>query len=109
MAGTFETYQNKAGKHYFRLKAGNGEVILTSQGYASAAGCKNGIESVRKNATSVKNFEKTTTRNGKPRFNLRAANRKIIGTSETYNSTAARDNGIKSVKSNAPNAPVKKL
>ena len=107
MAGTFEIYKNKAGKHSFRLKAGNGETILSSQGYASSAGCKNGIESVRRNAKSVKNFEKTTTRNGKPRFNLRAANRKIIGTSETYNSTAARDNGIKSVKSNAPKAKIK--
>lgn len=107
MAGTFEIFKNRAGKHCFRLKSGNGETILSSQGYASSGGCKNGIESVRRNAKSVKNFEKTTTRNGKPRFNLRAANRKIIGSSETYSSTAARDNGIKSVKSNAPKARVK--
>ena len=109
MPGTFEIFKDKSGKHCFRLKAGNGETILSSQSYASRGGCKNGIESVRKNARSVANFEKTTTRNGKPRFNLRAANKKIIGTSETYNSTSARDNGIKSVKSNAPKAKLKDL
>ena len=34
----------------FDLKAGNGEVIATSEGYKAKAGCLNGIESVKKNA-----------------------------------------------------------
>lgn len=109
MAGTFEIFQDKAGKHCFRLKAGNGEVILASQGYKAKASCKNGIESVRKNAQIADRFEKKTTKNGKPRFNLRAGNNQVIGTSETYNSTAARDNGIKSVARNAPKAKVKEV
>ena len=48
----FEVYKDKAGEFRFRLKASNGEIIATSEGYKSKAGCKNGIESVRKNADS---------------------------------------------------------
>jgi hypothetical protein len=48
----FEIYTDKAGETRFRLKAGNGEIILASEGYSSMSGCKNGIESVRKNADS---------------------------------------------------------
>jgi len=109
MAGKFEVFTDKGGKHCFRLKAGNGETILSSQGYKSKASCKNGIESVRKNAAIAERFEKTTTKNGRPRFNLRAGNNQVIGSSETYNSTASRDNGIRSVQRNAPTAPVKEV
>ena len=48
----FEIYTDKAGEIRFRLKAANGEPILASEGYSSMSGCKNGIESVRKNADS---------------------------------------------------------
>lgn len=50
MAGKFELYEDKSGGFRFRLKAGNGEVIATSQGYKSKSSALNGIESVRKNA-----------------------------------------------------------
>jgi uncharacterized protein len=50
MAGKFELYTDKAGKYRFRLKAGNGEIIASSEAYESKASAKNGIESVRKNA-----------------------------------------------------------
>lgn len=50
MAAKFELYQDKGGDYRFRLKAGNGEVIATSQGYNSKASAKNGIESVQRNA-----------------------------------------------------------
>lgn len=46
----FEMYKDKAGEYRFRLKARNGEIIATSEGYTSKSGCENGIESVRKNA-----------------------------------------------------------
>lgn len=49
----FEVYADKKGEIRFRLKAGNGQTVLVSEGYASKSGCKNGIESVRKNADSV--------------------------------------------------------
>ena len=46
----FEVYVDKAGEFRFRLKARNGEIIATSEGYKAKASCLNGIESVRKNA-----------------------------------------------------------
>jgi len=106
MAGKFEVYKDKAGEHRFRLKAGNGEIILTSEGYKDQAGCANGIESVRKNGADESRFEKTTTDSGKFRFNLKAANHQVIGTSQSYESESGRDNGIASVGRNAPDAEV---
>ena len=46
----FEMYVDKAGEYRFRLKARNGEIIATSEGYKAKKSCENGIESVRKNA-----------------------------------------------------------
>ena len=46
----FELYQDKKGEYRFRLKAGNGQIILVGEGYVSKSGCKNGINSIRKNA-----------------------------------------------------------
>ena len=46
----FEVYQDKAGEYRFRLKASNGEIIATGEGYKAKAGVLNGIESIRKNA-----------------------------------------------------------
>lgn len=106
MAAKFETYQDKAGKHRFRLKAGNGEIILTSQGYSAKSGCANGIESVRKHAPDSGNFEKKESGTEKFMFNLKASNQQVIGTSQSYKSASGRDNGIKSVQQNAPVAAV---
>lgn len=104
MAGKFEVYKDKAGEHRFRLKAGNGETILTSEGYKDKAGCANGIKSVQKNAASLDRFEKTTSKAGKFRFNLKSGNHQVIGTSQGYDSESGRDNGIKSVMKSAPEA-----
>ena len=57
MPGKFELYTDKAGKYRFRLKAGNGEIIATSEAYESMASAKNGIESVRKNAPDAELVE----------------------------------------------------
>lgn len=104
MAGKFELYKDKAGEYRFRLKAGNGEIILASEGYKQKSSALNGIESVRKNATIDARFERKETTAGKPRFNLKASNGQVIGTSESYSSASARDNGIASVQKNAPEA-----
>ena len=106
MAGKFECYKDKAGEFRFRLKAGNGETILSSEGYSAKAGCDNGIESVRKNAAIEERFEKTQTESGKFRFNLKASNGQVIGTSQNYDSESGRDNGIASVARNAADAAV---
>ena len=53
----FEMYEDKAGEFRFRLKARNGEIIATSEGYTAKAGCINGIESVKKNAPEAEVVE----------------------------------------------------
>lgn len=106
----FELFQSeKNGKYYFNLKAANGQVILSSQGYASKSGALNGIESVKKNAADKSNFEVKEASNGKLHFSLLAANKQIIGNSQMYASKAGMENGIKSVMTNAPQATVEEL
>jgi uncharacterized protein len=109
MAGKFELYTDKAGEFRFRLKAGNGEVILASEGYKQKASATNGIESVKKNAPDDARFERKETDAGNFRFNLKSTNGQVIGTSENYKSASGRDNGIESVKKNAPEARVEDL
>lgn len=104
--GNFEIKIRKNGEFQFNLKAGNGQTILTSEGYKTKASCENGIESVRKNSQDDKKFDRKTSTNGKQYFNLKATNGQIIGTSEMYERESGRDDGISSVKQNAPNASV---
>ncbi len=109
MAGKFEMYNDKAGEFRFRLKAGNGQTILASEGYKAKAGCENGINSVKENAPDDARYERKDSTSGKPMFNLKATNGQVIGTSELYESEGARENGIESVKKNAPDAEVADL
>jgi len=103
--GKFVIKQVSSG-YRFNLKADNGQVILTSETYTTKAACQNGIDSVKSNAKSDSNYERKTSSNNKYYFNLKAGNGQIIGTSEMYEAAAGRDNGIESVKSNAPGASV---
>ncbi len=105
----------------FDLKATNGEVIATSEVYATLASCKKGIASVAKNAPianvedqTVEGFEKQkhpkfelyTDKAGELRFRLKATNGEIIAVSEGYKTMASCQNGVASVKKNAVDAPV---
>jgi len=106
----FEVYQSgKKNEFRFRLKADNGQTILSSEGYTSKASCLNGIESVRKNTVVPKRFTKTKTPSNMFRFSITAANSQIIGTSQNYKSESGRDNGIESVKKNAGRAEIKEV
>ncbi|MCV9933482.1 YegP family protein [Flavobacterium sp. LS1R47] len=102
--GKFVITKRTNGEFQFNLKANNGQTILASEGYSAKAGCLNGIESVKTNSQDDSKFDRKTSTNGKPYFNLKATNGQIIGTSEMYESVSARDNGIESVKTNAPTA-----
>ncbi len=108
-----------ASGYSFSLVAGNGEVIGVSESYTAVSGCKNGIESVRKNAPiaqiedqtaggSEKNpkFELYQDKKGEFRFRLKAGNGEIILSSEGYKAKDSCKNGIESVKKNAPDATV---
>lgn len=107
----------------FDLKAGNGEVIATSEVYTTEAACLNGIQSVKTNApiaeiedqtadeiVPVKHpkFEMYLDKASEYRFRLKAKNGEIIATSEGYKAKASCLNGIESVKKNAPDAEIVK-
>ncbi|MDD2919449.1 YegP family protein [Rhodoferax sp.] len=109
MAGKFEISKSKNGKFLFNLKAGNGQVILTSQMYDSKADATQGIESCKTNAAVDERFVRAESTSGQPYFSLKASNGQVIGRSEMYASEASRDNGIASVKTNAPGADTKDL
>lgn len=104
--GKFVVTTRKNGEFQFNLKAGNGEVILSSEGYTTKAACLNGIESVKKNAPEEKRFELLTAKNGKFYFNLKAGNGQVIGTSQMYAAEASAKKGMASVAANAPEAEV---
>lgn len=104
----------------FDLKAGNGEVIATSEVYTTESACKNGIESVRKccaggvedqtvegyETLKHPKFEVYLDKKGEYRFRLKARNGEIIATGEGYKAKASCLNGIESIKKNAPEAEV---
>ena len=98
----FQIYKDKSGKHRFRLKAKNGENIISSQAYASRSTCMKGVKSVAKNSLSKDNFKSKENKAGKWNFNLVAANNKIIATSQSYADRSSMNKGIKSVMTNAP-------
>lgn len=98
--GKFVITRRANNDYQFNLKAGNHQVILTSEGYSTLDACKNGVESVKKNALDDNQFERNESKNGKAYFNLKASNGQIIGKSEMYESKAAMENGIESVKKN---------
>ena len=101
----FELKKNeKSGQFHFVLKAANGQVILSSEMYNSKAAAKNGIASVQKNCGDDNCFERKVAKNGKHHFNLKSTNGQVIGSSQMYASESGMNNGIESVKKNAPGA-----
>lgn len=102
----FVIKQMRNGQFYFSLRAANSKIILTSEGYTSKQGCINGINSVKSNATFDGRFVRMTSSNGQFYFNLKSQNGLIVGTSEMYSTSQSRENGIESVKRNAPNASI---
>ena len=113
--GKYVIKQAKSGP-MFNLKAGNGEIIGTSEVYSNETACRNGIESVRKNApiaaledqtkadfekAANPKFEVYTDKKGETRFRLKAGNGQTILTGEGYSSKAGCLNGIESIRKNA--------
>ena len=109
MSGYFELKPAAGAQFVFNLKAGNHEVILTSERYATKAGAENGIASVKENAALDERYQRKMAKDNAPYFVLVAANGQTIGRSEMYSSTKAMEGGIASVKTNAPGAPTKVL
>jgi uncharacterized protein len=104
MAGKFDLKKSKNNQFYFNLEAGNGQIILTSEMYKSKPSALVGIESVKKNAPLDERYARKAFSKGQLYFVLKAGNGEPIGKSEIYSSDAAMENGIESVKTNAPEA-----
>lgn len=118
--GKFVISKTKNDGYRFALKAGNGETIATSETYKALDTCKNGVESVKKNALvhvedqtvaepeakKHPKFEVYTDKAGEFRFRLKASNGEIIATGEGYKSKQGCMNGIASIGKNAPDAEV---
>lgn len=104
--GKFEISKRKNEEFQFHLKARNGEIILTSEGYTTKNNCKKGIESVKKNSPYDERYERKVSTNNKSYFNLKATNGEIIGTSQMYANEADRERGIEAVKRTAHDAEV---
>ena len=107
--GKFVVTVRKNGEFQFNLKATNGQVILTSEGYTTKAACLNGIESVRKNGPVEERYEIKVAKNGKPFFNLKATNGQVIGSSQMYASERTMKAGIASVMRNADSPVVEEI
>lgn len=107
MAGWFELSKSSDGQFRFVLKAGNAETILTSELYKTRGSAENGIASVQSNCALEERYDKKVATNGKAYFNLKAANHQVIGSSQMYGSTQARDAGIASVMANGTSQTVK--
>lgn len=118
--GKFVIKDTANGGFKFDLKAGNGEIIASSQVYKSQKACEAGVASVKNNALAevedqtVENvevkkhpkYELYTDKAGEFRFRLKASNGEIIATSEGYKQKASALNGIESIGKNAPDAAV---
>ncbi|MDF2186817.1 YegP family protein [Paraflavitalea sp. CAU 1676] len=99
--GKFIVSKRSNGEYQFKLIATNGQIILSSEGYATKSSCENGIASVKTNSQDDSKFIRKTASNGLFYFNLKANNGEVIGTSEMYASESGRESGIYSVKVNA--------
>jgi uncharacterized protein YegP (UPF0339 family) len=104
--GKFVITQRINKEYQFNLKSGNGDIILTSEGYVQKASCHKGIESVRINSQDDSRYERRIAVNNKDYFVLKARNGEIIGKSQLYSSKSAMEEGINAVKSNAPTAEI---
>ena len=100
MAGSFDLKSASNGQFHFVLRAGNGQIILSSQMYTSKSSAEGGIASVQQNCALSERYNPDVSSNGKFYFTLKAANGQVIGNSQMYESAASRDAGTESVKTN---------
>ena len=105
----FTIFKGNDYQYYFRLAAGNGEIILGSEGYGQKQSCNDGIASVKKHAPYDANYERKVAVSGQYYFVLKASNGQTIGKSQMYSSAQSRDYGIDAVKREAPGAQIEDL
>lgn len=109
MPGVFELKQTNNGQFMVNLRAGSGEIILTSPLYRTKIHAEEAIGSTRANAPLDARYERRTANPGEPYFVLKTATGEVLGRSELYSSEQAMENGIASVQRNAPDARTRDL
>ena len=108
-SGHYELTKSSNGQYHFNLKASNGEIILSSEMYASKASAENGIASVQTNSPHEAQFEVKISSNNKPYFVLKAKNHQVIGISEMYTTESASKKGVQSVVKNGASTDIRDL
>ena len=111
MSAKYQVYKDINGKFRFRLRSANNKIVVVSEAYENKSGCINGIKSIQKNCQSriedktidreklqFPKYELFIDTDFKFRFNLKAANGQVIGSSEAYNSKKGCKKGIEAVK-----------
>ena len=94
----FEIFQSESNqKYYFRLKARNGQVVLSGNPHASVEAVKASIEAVKERSKDAANFKTNATATGKFTFSLRSSENKSLGNSQSYKSEKSMKNGIGAV------------
>src|SRR5690625_1934026 len=106
MAGWY-VLKKSGDKFMFNLKAANGEVILTSQRYASRASAENGMSSVQRNSPADDRYERLESRSEQTCITRQAEYATVTGTSQKYKTVSCRSNGIEWVKTNAPSDDIR--
>lgn len=101
--------KSKNARFYFNLLAKNGEIIVTSEMYASKSGALKGIRSVQVNAPEDGRYQRLLAKGDKHYFNLTAMNHRVIASSQRYATKRSCESGITSVKKNAPAAEIEDL
>ena len=102
----FQIFNGTDGMYYFHLRASNGEVILSSEGYSSRQSSLTGIASVKTNAPIRDRYQSSVSSDWQYYFILKAPNGETIGKSQMYTTATARDSGIAAVMNAAPKAIV---
>lgn len=102
----YQIFQGKDGQYYFRLRAGNGQIVLSSEGYASKSGAEAGIQSVKMNGIWDTRFTRQQSKDGQHFFTLRAVNNEVIGRGERYKSKSSMENGVKAIMGIAATSPI---
>ncbi|MDB4940884.1 MAG: hypothetical protein JWP97_418 [Labilithrix sp.] len=91
---TFELFDGEDGKAYFHLRAGNGEIMLSSQGYTSSQSAKTGIASVLANGRDDASYEVFATEDERYAFRLVAKNGEVIARGQSYASKGNADRAV---------------
>jgi hypothetical protein len=95
-----QVWESASGKYYFRFKAANHQIILSSEDYSTRTGALNGVLSVLDNAGNPDRYDIKQANNGDFYFNLKAGNGHIIGSSELYVSRSNAERGAETVERN---------